>query len=186
MSRSDIIITLFTIIYGLMLTDLFFSFHKLVRVTKKVEWHWLPLLAAWFLFLSILKNWWNLVFMQEDLHWFTVPFFIAYGHLLFLIFLIVSAVLPDKVPENGINLKEYYFRNHSYFWGLMSAMLFVTLLISIAKSLVNNMAIELTQSLATGILIGLTAMLALTKKYWIHASTLILLTTLMILEILNA
>ena len=46
MSKYDIVFTLFTIVYGLMLTDLFLSFHKLIRSRKKVTWHWLPLLAA--------------------------------------------------------------------------------------------------------------------------------------------
>ena len=66
MPKYDIMITLFTIVYGLMLTDLFLSFHKLIKSRKNVKWHWLPLLAAWYLFLIILKNWWDLSSFQNS------------------------------------------------------------------------------------------------------------------------
>ncbi len=56
MSKHAIVITFFTIIYGLILTDLFISFHRLISIKKKVRWHWLPILTAWYLFIVILKT----------------------------------------------------------------------------------------------------------------------------------
>ena len=37
MSKYDIVVTLFTIVYGLAITDLFLSFHKLIRSEKQVK-----------------------------------------------------------------------------------------------------------------------------------------------------
>lgn len=107
MSKSEIALTLFSIVYGLVLTDLFSSFHKLLRARKIVAWHWLPLLAAWYIFLLILKNWWDLAFIEDNSYLINIGFLIAYGHLLLLLFLLASSALPDKIPKNGIDLKKY-------------------------------------------------------------------------------
>ncbi len=37
---------------------------------------------------------------------------VAYGHLLFLLFLLVSTALPDVAQGEKVDLKEYYFENH--------------------------------------------------------------------------
>jgi len=123
MTKYEIMVTLFTIVYGLMLTDLFLSFHKLLRCKTEVKWHWLPILSSWYLFLIILKNWWAMAFFQGSTDWMTIYFFIAYGHLLFLIFLLVSAALPDEPNKSKTDLKDYYFKNHRYFWGLIERIL---------------------------------------------------------------
>jgi len=39
-------------------------------------------------------------------------FFVAYGHLLFLLFLLLSTALPDVAQGEKVDLKEYYFENH--------------------------------------------------------------------------
>lgn len=187
MSKYDIIITLFTIIYGLMLTDLFLSFHKLIRARKLVEWHWLPLLAAWYLFLIILKNWWDLAFFQSDTDWINISFFIAYGHLLFVIFLLVSTALPDDIPKNKIDLKEYYFNNHRYFWGLMSAVIFLSITIGTIKRINVSGAesFNIFNVIGNSVFIIFTVLLAISKKYWVHASFLILFVIGVVIEIMN-
>ena len=183
MSKDDIVITLFTIVYGLMLTDLFLSLHKLIRNKNVVKWHWLPLLSSWYLFLIILKNWWDLAFFQNTAGWMNIYFFIVYGHLLVLIFLTVSSALPDKVTQDGIDLKEYYFSNNAYFWGLMSSVVFTSLAIGIFKQLVILDSINISNILGNCILIFLLITLAATKKYWIHSTIVSLIIILVILEI---
>jgi len=46
MSKFEIMATLITIVFGLMLADLFTSLHKLIKARKIVKWHWLPLLNS--------------------------------------------------------------------------------------------------------------------------------------------
>ncbi len=186
MAKNNIVITLFTIIYGLMLTDLFFSFHKLVRHRKNVKWHWLPLLAAWYLFLIILKNWWDLAFFSGRTDWMNIYFFIAYGHLLLLIFLSVSTVLPDDIRQNGIDLKAYYFKNHRYFWGLMSSIIFVLLLIGVMKQVHEGADFTVDtyiNIIGLSFFILLTITLSISKKFWIHSTILTLLVVEVIIEI---
>ena len=185
MSKYDIVITLFTIVYGLMLTDLFFSFHKLIRYRKTVKWHWLPLLAAWYLFLTILKNWWGLSPLQSSTDSMNIYFFIAYGHLLFLTFLLVSTALPDVIEKNGIELKSYYFNNQRYFWGLMSSVVVLSILINFIKRFHQLGQSDIFTFLAVIILPILTITLAISKRYWVHSTILVILVIGIIFEIIR-
>ena len=185
MTKYDIAITLFTIVYGLMLTDLFLSFHKMIRARAKITWHWLPLLAAWNLFLIILKNWWDLAFFQGSADWMNILFFLAYGHLLLIIFLLVSTALPDDILTDKVDLKTYYFSNNSYFWGLMSAVIFISVIISTLKQLNFMDSMNTYNLVANFIFFVLTVTLAITKKYRVHAFLVIFFVAGVILEILN-
>ena len=184
MFKYEIMVTLFTIVYGLMLTDLFFSFHKLIRKRKYVKWHWLPLLAAWYLFLIILKNWWDLTSFESGVEWMNIVYFLAYGHLLFLIFLAVSTVLPDDIQQNEISLKDYYFSNHRYFWGLMTSVVVLSTVISSFKQLHHTTPVNYYNLLSVSIYIILLIVLTISKKYLVHSVLLILFVILTIIEIL--
>jgi len=169
-----------------MLTDLFFSFHKLIRARKKVKWHWLPLLASWYLFLIILKNWWDLYTFQNNTESMNIYFFIAYGHMLLLLFLLVSTALPDVIEEKGIELKNYYFSNHRYFWGLMTSVVVLSILILFFRRIDDWGQVEnLKIILPYGIFIALLFVLTITKKYWVHSVLLVLFVIATIIEIIN-
>ncbi len=185
MLKYNIVITLFTIVYGLMLTDLFLSFHKLIRYRKKVKWHWLPLLTAWYLFLIILKNWWDLSSLQNSVDSMNIYFFIAYGHLLFLTFLLVSTALPDIIEKSELDLKSYYFRNHRYFWGLMSSVVVLSIVINFIKRFHELDTSVIFILLAVIILPILTITLAITKRYRVHSTIIIILVIGVVFEIIN-
>lgn len=185
MNNFDIIVTLFTIVYGLILTDLFASLHKLLRIWKKVKWNWLPLLSAWYLFLLIIKNWWDLAIPEVRMNEYNIIYFVAYGHLLILLYLLASAVLPDNVSDQGINLKTYYFRNHRYFWGLMAGVGLMSLLISMILQMSAKASVNIYNIVANVIFLLLTILLAITKKYWAHAVVVPLFVLVAILEILQ-
>ncbi len=185
MPKYNIVITLFTIVYGLMLTDLFLSFHKLIKSRKKVKWHWLPLVAAWYLFLTILKNWWDLSSFQHLADSMNIVFFIAYGHLLFIIFLLVSTALPDVIEKDGIELKNYYFNNHRYFWGLMSSVVLLSTLMNIINRIHQVGLSDIFNLLAVMFFLILTITLAISKRYWVHATVLPLFVIGIVIEIIG-
>jgi hypothetical protein len=184
MSKHDVVIALFTIIYGLMLTDLFLSVHRLIRSRRSVTWHWLPLLAAWYLFLTILKNWWDLAFIQYGEDWMNIYYFLAYGHLLVLVYLSVSTVLPDEVAAEGVDLETYYFEHHRYFWGLMGAVIFVSLAIATARRLQAAGAVNAAQIAGNGLFLLIVAALVWSRRRRVHAVLLSLLVLMIVLEIL--
>lgn len=185
MSKFEILVTLFTIVYGLMLTDLFASLHKLIRARKTVKWHWFPLLASWYLFLLIIKNWWDLAIPENNLKEYSIIFFVVYAHLLLIFYLLISVVLPDKIQKKGINLKEYYFQNHRYFWGLMTAVGLISILISVIPKLIQASPLNMKNIIANIIFLLLTILLAISKRYWIHAVLLIFFAIITLLGIVQ-
>ena len=178
MSKIDIIITLITIVFGLMLADLFKSLHKLIKARKIVKWHWLPLLNSWFLFIVILKNWWSLTSIEE----YNIIKFLAYAHILILLYLAASIVLPDKIQKKGINLKEYYFQHHRYYWGLMTTVMLISMLNSIVPKLINSSPLNTPNIIIFMIILSLNILLLISKRYWIHSVVLIFYTLMTLFE----
>ena len=105
--------------------------------------------------------------------------------MLFLIFLTVSTALPDTIQSQGIDLKEYYFKNHRYFWGLMSGVIFLAVSIGIIKHLHMKDSVNTNNIIGNVIFIGLTVTLSVSKKYWLHSVLLVLFVIEAILEILS-
>jgi hypothetical protein len=181
MSKFEIIATLITIVFGLMLANLFTSLHKLIKSRKIVKWHWLPLLNTWFLFILILTNWWSLISIEE----YNMVKFLAYGHLLILLYLSGSIVLPDKIQKKGINLKEYYFQHHRYYWGLMAAFILISKMISIVTKLINSSSLDIPNIIIFMIYFSLNILLAISRRYWIHSVVLIFFTLMIVFEIVS-
>jgi hypothetical protein len=181
MSNIDLAVVLITIIYGLFLTDLFASLHKLLR-NENVKWHWLPSLSAWFVFLIILKNYWSIA--DGDNQWFNIISFVVYCHLFVLIYLLVASVLPDEVPSNGINLKEYYFTNSRYFWTLMSLVIVGSFVISLFRNSEIGNKLGLINILPSLLLLIMSMSLAIWKVYLLHSIFVTILVLLVLLEML--
>jgi len=183
MTQFQIVFTLITIVYGLVITDLFSSFHKLIRAGKKVKWHWLPIAAAWYILHVILKNWWRLTSSSGGAHWENIIIFILYAHLLLILFLLVSAVLPDSVPDEGIDLKLYYFQNNTYIWGLLSAVIILAVVISVFRISINGGSLNASYFIFNGIIFSLTASLALNKKIILHSIVVLLFIAVLLAEL---
>ena len=183
MSHSDNLSTLITIIFGLMLTDLFASIHRLIRHRRRIHWHWLPLLTAWYVLVTILKNWWLLVFREGEGIWESGWIFFFYGHLLLLLFLVSAAVLPDEVPEKGLDLRSFYFDNRRQFWGLLAGVNLLMLIFALLRPVFTVSSLSwpvVWSNLVNG---GVILSLALSRRPAYHAVVVILITTLAMLEI---
>jgi hypothetical protein len=105
------------IIVGLALSNILMSIHKLVEASARVRWHWMAPATAVYAATVTLGSFWSLFVRRGnvDHHTFltSLPTAIALG----LLFLTCAASLPDDVPEQGIDLKAYYFDNRKRFWG---------------------------------------------------------------------
>jgi len=168
MSKYDLFFTLITIVYGLMLTELFGRLHKLIRNKKVIEWHWFPLLVVWYLFLIIIKNWWGLALPGKSAPELDIIVFLGNSHLLILLYLLVSAVLPDSIPTTGLNLKEYYFNNRKYFYGLMIAVNVLALVIQFLSSLSLGTSFYLLNLYLNSMLVLLMIILFFSNRLWLH------------------
>ncbi len=185
MSSGENISTLITIICGLMLTELFASMHRLIRNRRRVKWHWIPLLAAWYVLLVVLKNWWGLVFQAGEEFWGSGWMFFYYAHLLFLVYLAASAVLPDEIPEDGWNLKEFYLENRRHFWGLLAMLNLLLLLKTVLGPAFSEDPLSLVPILANTLMLAIHWSLAWVKRIWYHAVVVVLLIGLVVSEVLQ-
>lgn len=176
--------TLITVVFGLMLAELYLSVHRLIRHRRRVRCHWLPILVSWWVLVTVLKNWWGFVFSGEEGAWESGWVFLIYGHLLFLLYLVVSAVLPDEVPEEGLDLREYYFSTRRHFWGLLTGVnLALTVLALLGPVLFPGSSMNLPAVLSNVVMGAVTLSLALVRGPRYHAVVVVVLVVLTVAEI---
>lgn len=185
MTATGNIATLITIIFGLMLTDLFASVHRLIRHRHRVRWHWLPLLVSWYVLTMVLKNWWGLVFDDGDGAWSSGWVFFYYGHVLFLLYLVASAALPDEVPADGLDLREFYLENRRHFWGLLAGVNLLLLVLTLLRPLWTEVPLNWMAALSSIVMAAIALSLAWIRHIRYHAVVVIVLVLLMALEIVG-
>jgi hypothetical protein len=122
----EYLLPLVSVLVGLALADLLTSVHRLLRARRLVRWDWLPMAAALLAALLILDLWWG---FYGHLGRATVGFgaFLPAIAQLTVLFLLTAAVLPDRVPPEGVDLRAFYEANRTYFWGLLAGYLVIIL-----------------------------------------------------------
>lgn len=160
-----------TIVLAIAFGDLAISVHRLLRARRRVTWHPIPLLAAFWVMLFLLTTFFDLWDMTAltsmtfyELLWRIVP--------LFLFFLAASAILPDQIPTEGLDLYDFYLSERSYFLPV----LMVTSVIDNASEAAQNWSYisahpavgwGFVLPLSLGMLVCLGVMLWRTEK-WVH------------------
>ncbi len=136
MSQLEYLIALISIIVGLGLTELARSLRELVRPSRRVRWHWLPLLWAANLFLLILQLWWSsFTVLQQDVFQRALAF-LPYALLFVGLYLLCAFALPDEEwtgyapdadapTDEVLDLESFYFSaaHRHWFFGTHIALL---------------------------------------------------------------
>ena len=126
MPVSEYVSVFISIIVGLAVADLLISFHRLLRVGHSVRWYWLVPALATYLLLVIVAFWWGTYVWLSHIETLTIGRFLPTLLAAIAIFLLTAAVLPDEVPEGGLDLRAWYLQNSRQIWILASlALLFV-------------------------------------------------------------
>ncbi len=175
MTPFEYILPLVSVLVGLAIADLAVSFNRLLRARNRVTWDWLTLLAAFSALLSVLDMWWMFYGVQESTFYYSLLGFLPLAFQLVLLFLINAAALPDDVPEEGINLKEFYANNSGYLWGLFTvyfASIFVTRAVSLLleHSSIGYVLRHTVWNLPMLVLFG---SLLVIKRRWYHGMVLV-------------
>ena len=107
-----------TVLLAIAVGDMAVSLHRLLRARRRIEWHPLPLVAAFIVLLVLLTNFfalWQLTQTERmsflELCWLLVP--------QVLYFLAASAVLPDEIPAKGLDLFGFYAAERRYLYTLL-------------------------------------------------------------------
>ena len=130
MRTNEYVLSLMAIISGLAITDLIASLHRLLRARKRVQWDWLPLFVAAFVGMALTVSWfisWRVNVVENYNPTFWRFFFFTLGQLIPL-YLAAAAALPDEVPPEGIDLKQFYAENSRYIWGALTTMMIMFIL----------------------------------------------------------
>ncbi len=185
MSQVENIAALITIVFGLMLTDFFASVHRLIRKRRLIRWHWLPIVVAWYVLAVVLKNWWGLVIDDSAGGWSSGWTFFYYGHLLLLLYLWVSATLPDEVPPEGLDLRAYYLDTRRHFWGLLAAINLILLGYTLIKSFATGSPLNWPAIFGNSIMMMFVLSLAWVRRFWYHVVIVALMVLFTIQEIVG-
>ena len=121
MSISDFLLAFVGIIVGLGVSDLLTSLHKLVRAGDRVRWHWATPTLACLMLLVTLSVWFKSFDSFGHLKSVAIADFLPPFIVLVFSFLMMAAALPDDVPDEGIDLEEYYHSSRKHLWSLMCA-----------------------------------------------------------------
>jgi hypothetical protein len=183
--QSGSIATLVSVLFGLMLADLFSSAHRLIRSRSLVRWHWLPILVSWYVLATVLKNWWALVTMENIDAWGGGWIFLFYGHLLLLMYLVVAATLPDEVPPEGIDLRSFYLENRTQFWGLLAGVNLIMLIYSLLHPAMAGTAVFWPPVISNFLMGAVSVSLARTRRMAYHCAIVVLMVLLTILELIG-
>ena len=118
-----------TIVLALALVDMVQSTHRLLRARARVGWDVRPLLAAVVIFLSVLSEFFSL-WGVGAIESFSFPELVGLMVTPTLLSLAALAVLPDDVPQGGLDLGEFHIGNRRY--------LFPVFALAVAADFIGN------------------------------------------------
>ncbi len=108
-----------TIVLAIALTDLLGSLHRLIIARRRVCWSVLPLLAAGFVFISVVSEFFS-IWVVADVARISFVYLLLLVVVPSLLALAAFAVLPDDVPAEGLDLEQVYMDNRVYLYGTLA------------------------------------------------------------------
>ena len=118
---------LLSIILGLAMTQVLLGYRALLLARGRVRLYGPPLIWSGLMLVLAVQSWWASFGMESAGGWT----FLAFGVVLLqtvLLFMGAAIVLPDMPASEPADLRDHYFREARPFFGLMLAMLAVSIL----------------------------------------------------------
>jgi hypothetical protein len=127
MSVSEYVLIFNSIVLGLAVSDLLFSFHRLLRARARVKWFWMTPVLGVLMLLQAVNTWWGSYDWIAHVQTMPMAAYLPILSIFVVNFLLLAAALPDEVPSSGLDLKAWQMGNAPYFWVLWSLNLALTL-----------------------------------------------------------
>ena len=170
MTPFEYIIPLMSIIVGLGITDVADSLNKLFQARERVRWHWLPLAVTLLAVFMLLQAWW--IFYAggygDSLLVKSLGGFILLCISLISLYLFAAASLPSEIPEEGVDLREFYKASSRYIWGVFITSVVLATITSIIKVVLEGISVPLGPVLRNGFMIVLGLVLMFSTRWRVH------------------
>jgi len=108
------------VILGLAVSEIAINLNRLMKAGASVRWDHLAPLAALVAFLKIVTQWWTWYRAESIAHALTFEMYLVVLVEAVLLFLLAATALPDRVPAEGLGLKEHYESVRRRFWILFA------------------------------------------------------------------
>ena len=170
MTIAEFILAFASIIVGLGVSDLLLSFHRLLRAAPRVKWDWLTLAFATLMILFSTTFWWLSWFWYHDVTLTDLADFLPRLLFLCLSFLLLAAALPDEVPVEGIDLRQFYWESQAHRWSMMALLLIFNVAIT-AWDFRHDAHQALQYAWAPTVSTALSIGCIRSKHVWFHVAT---------------
>lgn len=159
-----------SIIVGVAVSDQIVSLNRLLRADAPVRWHWALPLTALLILLTNVQIWWSLAGGLAPK--VSIGEFLPTLVQLILVALLSAASLPDKVDEDGIDLRQYYDRHARYIWTLFALALLWAELVALVTALRDDQSLlDLLSNRSIDLVaIGVMVALAFVRRRWLVAA----------------
>tara|TARA_R110002033_G_scaffold81224_1_gene132052 strand:- start:1802 stop:2377 length:576 start_codon:yes stop_codon:yes gene_type:complete len=138
MSVSEYIILFSSILIGLAVADLSLSLHRMLRARKQICWNLIVPTLGFVVLCSILNLWWSIYVKYSGLESISFLEFLPQVFILVTFFLISASVFPDEIPQEGLDLQDFYIENRGQIWGLFSLFLFLMIFSATITAIVEK------------------------------------------------
>ncbi|HEY0080275.1 MAG TPA: hypothetical protein VGB73_16815 [Pyrinomonadaceae bacterium] len=120
MDAFSYISVIFSVVIGLGLSHLLTGIVELVKARRRVRFYWVHLLWVGLTFVGHIFLWWTMwnLRLLRDWNFFSFLLLLLPPVLLYIA---ASFLIPKLEPEASIDLREYFYENHSIFFGINAA-----------------------------------------------------------------
>ncbi len=164
MDEFSYLIVLVSIVLGLGITRLLTGLGALVEARDRVRLYWPVLAWAAILLVAHVQTWWAFFGLRDRVGWTFLTFLTVLVQPV-LLYLLSVLVLPVIGPGECADLRERYFEQARWFFGLFATLLVASLLrdLTLEGALPDlpNVAFHL-------VLLSLAVTAAATRRTWFH------------------
>jgi len=166
MAIPDFVLGFVAIVIGLAVSDLLMSLHRLLRAGRRVKWDWLALSFATLMLLVTVLFWWFSFNWYQGATSATIASFLPKFLFLIITFLMIAACLPDEVPQEGLDLREFYMSSRVHLWSLVSLSLVVIVIVNFIDR--GPDSFDMSRHWPHLISIALAVTAACSRRVWVH------------------
>jgi hypothetical protein len=158
---------LISVIFGLALAHLLRGLSKLIQIRQTVRIYWVHVLWTFNLLLYVLGLWWGMYWWNNLQEWTTELFLFLTSYSI-VVFVMSSLLYPAEFPAD-MDFEDYYYRNHRWFFGLLTLASVLDIPETLLKGAANLRAVPPQYVLFVPTIITIAAIGTLSRDRRVHA-----------------